>query len=217
MAKQATAAEEATGDPAVAGEATVDLVEATGLRKAAQHWQAGTVQEFFSCWWTVVDDRWGKMEVMQMGEVWWRQKQQSQRKAALRQWQQMAAVHRTAEAEVAEVAEAETTVETVEAAATEEAVVDTAVGAGEATIEAVAAAEAGEASEDADWLEVLEVVRVVQLGEQRELERAAKDVQQWVLKAEQQAAAGEAEVLGAMVEAATEAAAKGQQRWRWRQ
>ena len=34
-------------------------------------------------------------------------------------------------------------------------------------------------------------------------------MQQWVLKMEQQAAAGEAEIVGAMVEAATDSTAKG--------
>ena len=59
----------------------------------------------------------------------------------------------------------------MEAAATKEAVMDAAVGAGETTAAAVAAAEG------AAWLEV---VKVVQLREQRELESAEQDMVQWV-------------------------------------
>jgi hypothetical protein len=45
--------------------------------------------------------------------------------------------------------------------------------------------------------------------EWRQLEAADQDVQQWVQEVEQQAAAGEAEIVEEMVEAATEAAEKG--------
>ena len=58
-------------------------------------------------------------------------------------------------------------------------------------------------------MEMLEVVRVVQLREQRELEGAEQDMMQWVEQIEQQAAAGESEVVQAVVQAAeAEAAAE---------
>ena len=62
----------------------------------------------------MVDDRYGRMEVMQMGEVWWRQKQRIRLsdctlRRVVQQLQQMAATRREDEVAkaVAEVAEAE--------------------------------------------------------------------------------------------------------------
>ena len=47
------------------------------MKKAAHHRDSSSKVEAVDWWWAVVDDRYGREEVMQMGEVWWRQKQQT--------------------------------------------------------------------------------------------------------------------------------------------
>ena len=67
MEKQAATPEEAAGDPAVAGEAVVDLVDAAGMKKAAQHWKTSIMVEALDWWWAVVDSR----KQQQKATDWW--------------------------------------------------------------------------------------------------------------------------------------------------
>ena len=71
MEKQAATTEEASGDPAIAGGAAVDSVEAAGMEKAVQHWEIGSMVGAVDWWWTVMDDKYDRLEVRQIGEIWW--------------------------------------------------------------------------------------------------------------------------------------------------
>ena len=116
-------------------------------------------------------------------------------------WQKVAANRKAGKVAKAVV---EAAMKAVEAAATEDAVVDAAVGAGETTAEAVTAAEADGAA--MEWSSFLAATEEAEEGWWQQ-QAADKDMMQWVQEVEQQAAAGEAEMVGPMVEAATEAGA----------
>ena len=49
----------------------MDSMEAAGMEKAVQHWETGSMVGAVDWWWTVVDDRYDRLEVRQIGEVWW--------------------------------------------------------------------------------------------------------------------------------------------------
>ena len=85
MEKQAATTEEAAGDPTIAGEAAMDSMEAARMEKAVQHWETGSMVGAVDGWWTVVDVRYDRLEVRQIGEVWWWQKQQMRQRAMVQQ------------------------------------------------------------------------------------------------------------------------------------
>ena len=77
---------------------TVDSVEAAGVKKAVQHLETGSMVGTVDWRWTMVGDRCDKLEVRQIGEVWWSrwQKQQvrpllQRSRAVVQQWQQVTA------------------------------------------------------------------------------------------------------------------------------
>ena len=84
-------------------------------------------QKAMDWWWAVVNSRYDNLEVRQIGDVWWWQKKQMRQRAVVQQWQKMAATRK--EGKVAKAIAEDAAVRTVETAATEEVVVDTAVGA----------------------------------------------------------------------------------------
>ena len=191
--------EETAADPAIAGEVVVeaaDSAEAANMKKAAQHWEIG---RWNSRWWRVAQDRGWRMDRMQIGDIWQWQKKQIRQRAVVQQWQKVAA--RRKERKVAK-AVAEEVVQTVEAAATEEAVVDAAVGAGETTAEAVAAAEADGTAVDWNYFLAAAEEAEEEFEEWWQQQAADEDMMQWVEQIEQQAAAGESEVVQVMVQAA---------------
>ena len=198
--RQAAIAEDAAWDPSVAGEAAVDLVGAAGVGKAAQHWKAGSMLEAVNWWWAVVEDRYDKLEVRQIGDVWWWQKQRMRQRAVVQQWQKVAAKRKAGK-----VAKA-----VAEACSNEDSGGSSNRGSsGGCSGRSWGNNSRGSGSSRSRWSSIAVdwssfLAAAAEAEEEWWQQQAAdKDMMQWVQEMEQQAATGEAEMVGSMVEAAT--------------
>ena len=206
--------EEAAVDPAPAGIAAAELAEVVTMEEAAAHWRERSLSVALEqmCWWLGEEAaEWAAEANREMrADHIWQCSREARFGAERRVWQQWGAVT-AIWADKAAAAAAKAKATAVETAGTPEPAVDAveAAAAEKATTEvAKAAAAAAEttAVEDNSWTCFMAAAEEAE-EEYWQQQAADQDVQQWVSQVEEQAAAGEAQVVGAaMIGAAVEAA-----------
>ena len=205
--------EEAAVDPAPAGIAAAELAEVVTMEEAAAHWRERSLSVALEqmCWWLGEEAaEWAAEANREMrADHIWQCSREARFGAERRVWQQWGAVTAIWADKAAAAAAKATAVET---AGTPEPAVDAVEAAAaaateKATTEVAKAAAETTAAEGNSWTCFMAATEEAK-EEYWQQQAADQDVQQWVSQVEEQAAAGESEVVGAaMIGAAVEAAA----------